>query len=352
MKRLYQQEKWKRQSRRRQAYEEEARRRWLAFQRVRHGSRPKVDIRVTYNGQVRIAGPSEFCFLANTEEMIRFFNEVGRAFKLRERVHIDLSQVTSLSSDALTVLLSKLHDPRFRKKMRCAYTPPVDPALRQVLQHSGFYKFVRGRKPDNDAQDKGSTVWEWEKESGKKVQPDVALDLTKLAARNLNRPYNEIRSAYRTIVELMGNTHEHASSELTSVETWWVTVYCEPAGSRVAFTFVDNGVGIFESYGVRRYKKASLATKVRQLRGNQFVLSDLLQGLVESGVGDSGRGNGLPYLKKDCDAGRISNVIIISNDVWANLADSHFVKLKRPFRGTFIYWELEVGSYGNKNAEG
>jgi len=70
------------------------------------------------------------------------------------------------------------------------------------------------------------------------------------------------------------------------------------------------------------------------------LLKDMLSGEVESRTGLPYRGKGLPSMNQDLIRGGIRNLIIISNDVKAEVEKQNFEVLPRPFRGTLIYWEV------------
>lgn len=42
------------------------------------------------------------------------------------------------------------------------------------------------------------------------------------------------------------------------------------------------------------------------------------------------------------DQNWISNLHVITNDVYANVADNKYLTLRNQFQGTFVYWEVDA----------
>ncbi len=67
----------------------------------------------------------------------------------------------------------------------------------------------------------------------------------------------------------------------------------------------------------------------------------ILEGkLHETVTGEYYRGKGLPGIVEALKRNQISNLHIISNDVYANVQTGNYTILENKFEGTFIYWEL------------
>ena len=67
----------------------------------------------------------------------------------------------------------------------------------------------------------------------------------------------------------------------------------------------------------------------------------MLQGKVPSTTGLSYRGKGLPSIYRAQERGHLKSLVIIANDVYANIAADDYHSLKENFPGTLIYWEIE-----------
>ena len=80
------------------------------------------------------------------------------------------------------------------------------------------------------------------------------------------------------------------------------------------------------------------------------MLKQLLEGEIhKTSTGKYYRGKGLPCLFKACEDNKISNVVVISNDAMVEYATKRSLELKQSFKGTFIYWELNIENQSISN---
>jgi hypothetical protein len=100
---------------------------------------------------------------------------------------------------------------------------------------------------------------------------------------------------------------------------------------------VDAGVGIFGSV---RLGKIRAFYRLIGLRTDTDILRDMLQGKVESSTGYSYRGKGLPAINRLSEAGKIESLIVVANDVFADISAGQYRMLPVAFRGTLLYWEI------------
>ena len=45
-------------------------------------------------------------------------------------------------------------------------------------------------------------------------------------------------------------------------------------------------------------------------------------------------------MKRLARENKISSLVIVANDVYANVSSSNFMKLRNSFHGTLVYWEV------------
>jgi hypothetical protein len=211
---------------------------------------------------------------------------------------------------------------------------PRDQAAQDILVSSGFFDHFRAVQALPKVS-RGQIL----KEQSKKVQPDLARDLVHFGIKSLTGAARKCTASYRVLIESMLNTHNHAAKLVAKRETWWATVYADATRKRVCFTFVDTGVGIFKS--VKLGKLRSFYRFVG-MRSDADILRDMLHGKVESSTGISYRGKGLPAIYKLSQFGRIKRLTIVANDVYADVSAGQYRILRVAFRGTLLYWEVEV----------
>ena len=77
-----------------------------------------------------------------------------------------------------------------------------------------------------------------------------------------------------------------------------------------------------------------------KLPGNPQLLQEIMEGKIGSRTGLSYRGKGLPTLHGLAKSGILRNLVIVTNDVRAFVAEDRYEQLNESFRGTFYSWEL------------
>ncbi len=263
---------------------------------------------------------------------MEFLDKMGRQFSRKHSVEIDLSATNSMTSDAITVLVSHLKDGRFTHGRPYRGNTPANEKLKTQFTESGFFKYVMSaHKPKNP--EHGSI----RARSKFKVDSRMALELIVLATKKLYNKYVKQGSVYKTLLECMNNTWDHAAGGKAQRERWWASVYYDDEAQKASFTFVDNGVGIFESRDPSVLHDALVKLRVKS---NTEMLRKMLRKEIPSITEIPYRGRGIPSIYDCFLRGEIENLIVITNDVYANVKSDKFRTLNRPFRGTFFYWEV------------
>lgn len=333
-KKLFSTERWKRYLKTRQEAQDRSAKRRRHRARFIHKAQKPIERRTFQT----LVAPSEFSMIRNSDETISFLNRI-RFYAGKYNLILDLSAVERLTADAVAALVATLA-PFARQGVLIRGSVPRDPTAQSILVGSGFFEHYRSVQPLPRV-----PHGQISQERSKKVQPDIARDLIHFGIKALTGSDRKCSASYRVLIECMSNTHNHALSgkaKLTHSQesaTWWATVYADEARNRVCFTFVDGGVGIFDS--VRLGKVRSLYRFVG-LQSDTGILRDLLQGKVESRTGLPYRGKGLPAINRLSETHRIESLTILANDVHANVSAGEYRMLPVAFRGTLLYWEIKV----------
>jgi len=216
---------------------------------------------------------------------------------------------------------------------------PRDNEANRHLKKCGFYNLIGGVDPSTIPHTGRIVFRQYDK-----VDPSIASELADFAAREFfpdcaDEPWFRKKrgGVYRTLVECMSNTIGHASEKEGLKERWWAAVNYDENRDLAVFSFVDHGVGILKSGNVQWYRK--VADKLH-LTSNP-IMRDIMHGKMPSRTGKEERGEGLPSMRIDCQKrGLIDDLVIIANDVRANVARDEYINLETPFRGTFTTWTL------------
>jgi hypothetical protein len=324
MRKLIKQRRWKDHLRRRQISE------------LRRQSRVKPPYRAPKQKRVfkELRVPGEFSFIHNAEAMNRLLQTMKSCSKAFH-ISLDLEGVTLITPEAIAALTATI-SPSSMPNTTVRGNLPSDPEAKQVLLESGFFDHVKSMTELPKGQFGKIT-----KRKSKRVEPTTARELIEcgtLQAFGVKRSSQSTRAAYTTLIESMGNTHNHAAKEGEETRTWWATAYGDSARRRVCYSFLDTGVGIFKSVNLHWIQKTF---RKLGLGDNAKLMLRILEGRVESSTGLPYRGKGLPTIYRKSQNGNIKALFIIANDVYADVSNEDYRTLDVPFPGTLLYWESE-----------
>jgi hypothetical protein len=254
-----------------------------------------------------------------------------------KKIFVDLAETESLTVETLLVLISIIKESKKtpRRISAAVGSSPLNAEANRLLRESGFYSHVRDLTKDGQTVVKGTM----RPREGKRVDNALAAHLTRKAAGAVYGQERDLPGVYRTFIELMGNTKQHANPKVPSAEPWWVMSFHEKDKKLARFAFYDAGVGIIGSYLNRL---ATFLASLPFLPGQHDILHDLLRGTSrkQSRTNLPYRGKGLPAIAKAEERGQISNLRIISNRVMADVSNDQFSPLPEEFQGALICWEV------------
>lgn len=292
----------------------------------------------------KIAPPQIFSFIDEPESTIKFLIRLEKLYLNRKSVFVDLSGLKSLDHSAVTVLVSVMFS---FKSRNIAFNGnfPANKELAKKLINSGFFKYL-GKPIGNKIEYTIGKENQIFARANKEVNSELGLIVMAEASTTIWGINRTCKGLQRTLLELMQNTNNHADLCEKGAKHWWLSVNHNKENKRVSFYFVDYGVGIFESLKSKPAKNKwfgwfeKIQTKLIH-GGDDEILRLLLNGDMHMTVtGQHFRGKGLPGIKEVQDRNQISNLKIISNDVFADVTKSNYYKLSNNFSGTFVTWEL------------
>ena len=281
---------------------------------------------------VTLTLPTVFSIIRNPNETIGFLREVEENAR-RHNINFDLGAISEITIEAITALSAMV-----RRLRHTGFTGnlPSDPGCQNILVQSGFLEHVRHRRALPQA-DHGKMCHT----ESKKVDGKLAKELIHRVMSALYGIPRPCQPAYRALMESMSNTRDHAARTAMETETWWATAYADTKKRVACFAFLDTGVGIFKSVKLGNIRRAyETVAKVIGFGHDGLILKEILRGEVESRTGLEYRGKGLPSMYNALTASRLRSLIIVSNDVYANVGENDFRTLKQEFRGTLLYWEV------------
>lgn len=279
--------------------------------------------------------PSNLSLIDNTNETLAYFEEAHRLLHDGNNITLDISNVDNLTSPTVALMIACINNKDYLAGSNVSGNAPVKPKLKRLFTESGFYEHVLTR--GHFARGNENYL---HKEMSRSVDSEVAMEATHTGTKHVFGNDNPFDPVYDTLIECMQNTNNHANIHQKGECYWWLYVYSDPESKKSTYSFLDLGVGIFNSVKVRSY-----INKIKQkspFHGNISLVDDLLSGKIGSRMTKDHvlRGKGLPQIFKDAQLKSFSSFYIIVNDVKIDLKTGTRVKLSSELKGTFLYWEL------------
>jgi hypothetical protein len=279
----------------------------------------------------RLRVPEEFSLINNTEETINYINKLKSNFHFLRKTFVDLQNVKKITNDAIIVLLSIVSQFPSRK-IAVSGNKPKDVHVCDILEQSGFFDHVSGVISSKNASTKSKIITE----KYIQVKSDITSILVSEAVETVFGEKGRSPGIQRALVELMGNTFEHATLK-EEKEHWWLSIFHDFDGKKVCFSFVDNGLGILET--LKPKPIYSLLASLN-FKSPKDILKEAMTGEIGSRHQLKSRGQGLPSFITSQDRNSFDNLIVISNSACGKITDDFYVNLNNEFTGTLFYWEF------------
>jgi len=355
MKRIRRPYKYKRFQRKRsraELVERRHRRLWLSSKRRSQLGLPRGDYkylnperRVPPKGYLPIVAPSVLSMVANPEETLSFIDKLARHYESRKQVFVELKKVARIEYDAIVVLLAamvrfKAADIDFNGDL------PDDRAARKILMKSKFFESLYRDFAEQDRYEIGQENGIYT-HANRNVDPVLSSRIIERASQTVWGERRRSQWVQRVFLELMQNTNNHASLRRQGENHWWLSVNHRADENTVSFTFVDFGVGVFQSLDNKRagskwFEWRTALWTVFRPTDNAEIFRLMLEGQFHRTVtGKYYRGKGLPGIREVMKRNGVSKLRIITNDVYADVANDQYRLLAVPFSGTMVYWELD-----------
>ena len=292
--------------------------------------------------------PKDFSIIGNHEKVISFCNDLRNDYRKHHRVFVNLEKVTSVTNESLSLLVSNM---MLFQQSNIDFNGnfPIDEKSRLIVVKSGFLETLYKKKSSINRVN--STIYT---HSSKRSNSELIEALIDSSSKFLWGQSCDCDGVYNALIELMLNTFEHGN-EIEGKQKWWVTVTKDEDNQRVTFSFLDYGRGIIKTLRDVQHKHHSgIVEKILYRIGNitnssAVLLKEVVEGaLVISEKEDSQYGNGLHSIYSDMLDHLLDNVIIITNNVYADLKNNIYQMMNVSFHGTFISFEINKDTvHGN-----
>lgn len=347
---MYNRRNWKKRSK--QFQKEKQRRKSAKQSRRRKTKQSKSDskseklLSLLFQGYNKLKAPVNFSLLNNEKETLSFLKKIRDNYRRSCKVVILLDEVDTISTDAILVLLSNMVQ---FKAANIGFngTRPKNKFVDRKLESSGFYKYLYDMPIlDQDMYTFKKMTSHIYTHGQKDVAAKEADQLVKYASETVWGTARRCQGIQTTLVELMHNTHDHAS-KIKGDKHWWLSVEHDEKNHEVTFSFIDFGVGIFRSLenkepGEPLYGSLDYITKLFPFATTEVdKLKLILEGkVVLTQTNEYYRGRGLRKIYTKYINNQLSDLSIISNYASARVAQNDYHSIKDEFEGTFISFKM------------
>lgn len=284
---------------------------------------------------ISIEAPKDFSFIENTNDVLKYFENARDIYWSKKNVDYNVLEIERITAETVSLWVALLKEPRFRKTGNSSGNAPKNKEAYDLLSTSGFPDQVT--KSNFEKKEHNNLL---HREVNYKVQSSIAARFCQVGINNTNKKRIDAEPLYNVLIECMSNTHDHANLDQKGGCRWQLYAYNVPNQAKTIYTFLDLGVGIFESAGTQNYINNFLKTV--GVRSNLDLVDPLLNGKIKSRmIKDKDiRGKGIQQLVKYAEQGCFNNFYLISNNIKVNLGTGQREKLDYNLRGTMLYWEL------------
>lgn len=302
-------------------------------------------LNIKHKDYVKIKAPSNFSFIENTEEVSLFIKKLNRQYEGKKKVYILLDGVEKVSYGAIVVLLSimikfKTSNIDFNGNF------PKNQEAKKIITQSGFFEYLYKNIKEEERYSihpKTNTI---HTHAWKDVDSELGAEIVQNASKTIWGENRRCQGVQRALLELMQNTNNHAKIGIEGEKHWWLSVNHSKEEKKVSFSFIDFGVGVFKSLDNKTNTSKFFGWKEKLAKAfnytsNVELLKLILEGKMHKTVTNKHfRGKGLPGIREVMKRNQISNLHIITNDVYCNVEKNEYKKISNNFSGTFVYWEL------------
>ena len=294
--------------------------------------------------EVSLQVPKNFSLENNPEETIEFFSKLRsyeKTGKSKIKFFIDSSEIVTLTVDALMYLIAVIVDltnnPQNRYKFLGNF--PKSEKIKKLYINSGFMSYVKSKENYS----KESNCDKIQIKTGAENEPDIAKYACEYTQEKCKLGMIETRPLYNILIEMMGNTKQHAYEEkMTDRAKYWY-LFAEEADKYVKFVFLDTGLGIPATVKKKLIKEKILGFVIED---SQYIKS-ALNGENRTQTNKPNRGKGLPQISECFKQGLLSDVYIASGKGSCLLSETEKTFKTKEYSGemlgTLFSWKIKKG---------
>lgn len=304
----------------------------------RHHHEKNLRRNLAKNRKNTLSADGQFSIRNNPDETIRFLNSIRKSFFNDMPVYIDVSDIQSMTVDALLYLLALIDNMKYKNiPLQVQGNLPRNNEAREIFYQSGFLNYVDAQTDTISSSSTEDCVQIYD---GQDVDPSIAKKLCSFAMNKFNKKRTDFKILYNIIMEIIINTKQHAYSGETNLPKWYV--YARYSNDGIDFSILDTGYGIPSTVRKNFVDRLNqLIAKFPLVRTSESeLIKSVMNGAFRTKTKEKYRGKGIPMITEQCNNEYINNLTLVSNKGFVITGENNR-DLTTPLRGTLYYWRIE-----------
>jgi hypothetical protein len=267
----------------------------------------------------------------HSEDVLKFIKKIKQYGERGYFIDLRLEKVESIAEGAIAMLLSVISD---LERQRIFFTgkKPKNAIANDILERSGLFEHMKGSVSKNNKISKNKILKTGNiKTHQKELVPEIHKAMETIWGVSARCP-----DLYSGIGEMMRNSCDHAFVKKNST-LWHLGISHFEDTNCCKFSFLDNGEGIIKTYT----KKGLLSSIASFFNNNAEILDTAFKDGIRSKTGLSWRGKGLPTIFEMYTDNIITNLIVITNDVYLDFDRKISKTMPTSFSGTYYFWKID-----------
>lgn len=266
----------------------------------------------------------------NAENVLNFIKKIKKYGNKGYFIDLKLENVEIIAEGAISMLLSVISDLE-RKRIFFKGEKPTNEGAKNILERSGFFKHMKGSVSKQNTISKNKILKTGTKNTHQKeLTPEIHQ-----AMETIWKSQSRCPALYGGIGEMMRNSCDHAFNDKSDI-MWHLGISHFDSENTCKFSFVDNGAGIINTYNQKGFIK-----KIENyFADNADILDTAFKDGIKSRTGLSWRGKGLPTIYEMYEDNIITNLIVITNNVYLDFDRKINKTLNSRFSGTYYFWRI------------
>lgn len=310
-------------------------------ERRKHSFKARGSIRFSYLFDKRVSAPPIFSLSQNRDKVIKFIKDLDDNKQKGKSVFVFLHKIEVIDIEAIVLLLGIMAEFK-SSSIQFNGNKPTKKEVENVLNRSGFFERLYQVEEEHYTFGKKSGIYTLGVEE---YNEDITCEALCEAMVCVYGGMRRNTGARKVMLEAHKNTIAHASLTYNKKKKCYISFKEDKFHKTLTVSILDYGIGIFKSLSEAEEGSPgyNFFKKMANFRwSNQQGLKKIMEGELKniSRSGYPNRGFGLPAMKKAIESNHISKLVIVSNDVYADIGNDYYEKLNYKLSGTLIQFQI------------